>query len=360
MKYEIMETLYKRVAKPIFFKLDPEDVHDRMLKLGKLMGRTSVTRKLTSSLFASADPVLEQTVLGIKFVNPIGLSAGFDKNAELTSIMPSVGFGFEEVGSITALECAGNARPRLWRHPDLQSLRVYYGLKNDGADVIAERVRSAMRARTEQFPIGISIAKTNCEDTVDVQKGIDDYAYTHKLFREIGDYDTINISCPNAFGGQPFTNPERLERLLSELDRSKGTKPMFIKLSPDLSLSELNELVTVATRHKIDGIISSNLVKKHEFGKGGLSGKVVSERSYEHIKHIRKEFGERFVIIGVGGLFTGDDVYRVLRAGASLVQLITGMIYQGPQTIGKINRDLARLIKADGYNSISEVIGIDV
>lgn len=345
--------VYGRVLKPLAFKRDPERVHDRAIAVGRWLGRFSVTRTVTEGLFAYADPVLEQDVAGIRFSNPIGLAAGFDKDANLTQILPSVGFGFEEIGSITGEPCAGNPKPRLWRHPDLQSLRVYYGLKNDGCEAIERRLRKKSFAG----PVGVSIAKTNCVDTVETDAAIADYVKTYTTMRDVGDYDTINISCPNAYGGQPFTDTEQLDQLLAAIVAVRNKKPMFLKLSPDLSLEQLHCIAEVAKKHGVDGLIVSNLTKKHDLGKGGLGGKAVANGAMKHLVYLAKTFPGEFVLVSCGGLFTAEDVYERIKHGASLVQLITGMVYKGPQLIGEINRDLARLLKRDGFGNVSEAVG---
>ena len=184
---------YIHVAKPYFLRQDPEAVHDRMIQLGKLLGRSKLTRGLAGGLFAYKNPSLEQTILGIHFANPVGLAAGFDKDAELTDILPAVGFGFEEVGSITGEACKGNPKPRIWRLPKSVGLVVHYGLKNDGSGAIASRLRE----KTFSIPIGTSIAKTNNATTVDLRAGIADYVKAFKAFTRIGSYFTINISCPD-------------------------------------------------------------------------------------------------------------------------------------------------------------------
>lgn len=345
--------LYKFILKPILFKFDPEFVHDRFSAAGVLIGGNIVTRFASSLMFGYEHKMLAQEIYGINFKNPIGLSAGFDKNAILTKVIPTVGFGFEEIGSVTGLQCAGNPKPRLWRHTDQQSLRVYYGLKNNGAAEIAGR----LRGQKFRIPIGISIAKTNCLATVDTALAIADYKKAMLAFDDIGDYLTINISCPNTFGGQPFTDPIRFEALLKGLLTSIDHKPVFIKLSPDLSKSELLELLEVASRYRVDGVICSNLTKIHNEGSGGLSGKVVTEKSLKAIKIIRKYYQNRFTIIAVGGIFNADDAYSAIKAGASLIQLITGMIYGGPQTISEINLGLVERLKKDGFKNIKEAIG---
>ncbi len=353
MKARLLHLLYTRVLKPVFFRIDPEFVHERMTSVGKVLGRFRLMQWLTAAAFSYQDPVLEQVVKGIRFKNPVGLSAGFDKNAELTQILPSVGFGFEEIGSITGEQCDGNSKPRLWRHPELKSLRVNYGLKNKGAEELSNRLAQL----TFRFPIGVSIAKTNSKATADTDAGILDYVKAYVMMSEVGDYDTINVSCPNAFGGQPFTDPEKMDRLLSALIDVRNKKPMFIKLSPDLSLEEVDALAVIAKRYSIDGLICSNLIKNHKFGKGGLSGKPVSAASREHLRYLYKNFGNDFVLMAVGGISTAEDAYGAIKDGASLIQMITGVIYEGPQVIGEINRGLVELIQKDGYTTISEAVG---
>lgn len=355
--------LYKHLFKPVAFAMDPEFVHDRVLGLGKLLGKFGISRRLAKSLFFYAHPSLEQDILGIHFANPIGLAAGFDKNAELTDILPSVGFGFAEVGSITGEASPGNPGKRLWRLPKSESLLVYYGLKNQGANVLAKKLSS----KSFEFPVGISVAKTNSPDTVEQVKGVADYVKAFNLFADIGSYTTINISCPNAFGGQPFTDPESLEALLSEVDKIETRKPVFIKLSPDLGMERVDELLAVIDKHRVQGIICSNLTKNRANPNikeayvpevGGMSGKVVEGLANELIAHVYKKTQGKYVIVGCGGVFTAEDAYRKIKLGASLIQMITGMVYQGPQVVGEINRGLVELLKKDGYENISEAVGV--
>jgi len=360
----IQRWAYRHVAKPIFFRRDPEIVHDAVSRMGTWLGRLSSARALTRALYRYEHPALEQTVLGISFKNPIGLTAGFDKNGELTRIMPSVGFGFEEVGSVTGEPCAGNPKPRLWRLPKTRGLVVNYGLKNDGADVIARRLRGEHFA----FPVGISIAKTNDPTTVEIKAGIADYEKAFRAFTDIGAYLAVNISCPNAYGGEPFTDPVRLEALLSRLDGISYTKPVFLKMPVDITVAELDALVAVVDRHRIHGFILSNLTKKRDrstivpqeiahIPKGGVSGKPVQAPSDELIAHLYRTVGSRYVIIGSGGVFSAEDAYEKIRRGASLIQLATGMIFEGPQLIGEINRGLVRLLRRDGFSNVSEAVG---
>jgi dihydroorotate dehydrogenase len=359
---QVIHFVYQKVLKRAFFIQDPEKVHDHMVRVGKLLGKNSICKHIINLLFGFSHPILSQSLLGLRFNNPIGLSAGFDKNAELLDIMPSVGFGFEEVGSITGKPCEGNPKPRLWRLKKTKSLLVYYGLKNDGAAVISKRLMN----KKFRFPVGISIAKTNNEETCDAATGVKDYLTAYKAFKNIGDYYTINISCPNTFGGQPFTNPKLLNVLLSEMDSLPKTKPIFIKLSPDLSESEVDAILRIADQYDIDGFVISNLTKNRqnpaikdtiEVPQGGMSGKAVQNLADEMISYVYKKTRGRYVIIGCGGVFTAEDAYKKIKLGSSLIQMITGMIFEGPQVISEINRGLVQLLKKDGYTNISQAIG---
>lgn len=355
--------LYRHIFKRIFFLFDAEKVHDFMTGIGKFLGSNIVTRKITALFFnCPDDQILEQTIHGVKFKNPIGLSAGFDKNAELTNIIPEVGFGFEEVGSITGEPCEGNAKPRLWRLKKSKGLVVYYGLKNDGCEKIAARLKT----KRFKIPIGINIAKTNCKATANTETGIKDYVKAYRKFLNIGNYFTINISCPNAFGGDPFHDPEKLDKLLMALEKFPTKKPIFLKIAPDLTDKEIDQMIVVSKKHHIDGFICTNLTKKRENllihdkkvpDHGGISGKVVEDLSNQMIAKIYQKTKGKFTIIGCGGIFSAEDAYKKITLGASLVELITGMIFEGPQLISQINLKLAGLLRKSGFKNIKEAVG---
>ncbi len=278
------------------------------------------------------------------------------------NILPDVGFGFEEVGSITGEPCPGNPGKRLWRMPKSKAIRVFYGLKNEGAEVTARKLSN----RHFNFPLGVSVAKTNSPTTVEPMAGIADYLKAFDLLKGIGDYVTINISCPNAFGGEPFTDPAKLDHLLAGIDRIETKKPIFLKITPDLSESELDEVVRICDQHRVQGFITSNLLKDTsgfapdeipKESKGGFGGRPTFEPSNKQIGYLYRKCGDRYTIIGCGGVFSAEDAYEKIKQGASLVQLITGMIFEGPQMIGEINKGLVKLLKRDGYKSISDAIG---
>jgi dihydroorotate dehydrogenase subfamily 2 len=365
MKYLIIGGIYRKLWKPLLFKRDPEDVHDMFTRSGALLARFRISRGLVAFICKCTDSSLEQEILGINFKNPVGLSAGFDKDANLCNILPDVGFGYMQIGSVTLHPYEGNPKPRLYRLKKSSALIVYYGLKNIGIEEISKKIQSYGKFR---FPISISIAKTNSVESCTSDQGAEDYFGCYKKCLEdgIGDFYTINISCPNTFGGEPFTTPEKLELLLSKLRSLKSNKPMFVKMPINLEWNEFESLLEIIVKYKVDGVIIGNLNKsrdpkyyKEELPEinGGISGKPTWDLSNYLIGETYKGYKDKLIIIGVGGIFTAQDAYHKIKLGSSLVQLITGMIFNGPQTIGEINKGLVQLMKEDGYSNISEAIG---
>lgn len=367
---------YKAILKPIFFSMDPEVVHDRMLAAGEKLGSFSIGRWFLRSEFNYQSHVLRQKIAGLTFENPLGLAAGFDKNAELTKVLPQIGFAFAEMGSVTGEPCPGNPKPRLWRLKKSEALVVYYGLKNDGAEIVAERVKNSIglaghrQKLGHKFIYGMSVAKTNNAETCDTDVGVADYAKAYRAALPVADYITVNISCPNAFGGEPFTDKHRLKKLLTELDKYYVSgKPVLVKLSPDLSDDEVEAILEVCAEHKVDGFVCTNLTKVRENShiqdkdvptKGGISGKVVRDLSNDLISTVYLATKGKKIIIGVGGVFSAADAYAKIRLGANLVQMITGMIFEGPSVISEINQGLVKLLRRDGFKSISEAVGTDI
>lgn len=364
-----MTFLYEHLLKPLFFLQDPEVIHNRFVRVGRILGHIPPARWILSFVYQYRNPKLQQLVAGITFANPVGLSAGFDKECELLKVLPSIGFGYEEVGSITAEPYDGNPRPRLVRLPADKGIIVNYGLKNRGASVL----RRKLLGKRFRFPVGVSIAKTNKRFKTEKAK-LDDWLRGIKLLKGCGDYLTINLSCPNLADTANYCDPKLLRKLLARIEKEKVyfTQPVFLKLSADLTEKRIDAIIKLCTPKRwITGFIISNLTKDRrkltlkthpsiwEGKKGGISGKHVYPRSLALIRHVRKRAGERFVLIACGGIFTTRDAYAYIRAGASLVQMITGMIYRGPGTIKEINKGLVRLLEEDGYKNISEAIGAE-
>lgn len=360
----IVRTLYKGVCKPLLFLMDPEDAHIGAVALGKLFGKTAFMRFLTRALFSYSHESLSQTIHGMQFKNPVGLSAGFDKNAHLADILPDLGFGFAEMGSVTHEPCEGNPRPRMWRLKKTRSLVVNYGLCNDGSSVIKKR----LSGKQFRIPVGISIAKKNCRENAALPAGVREYTEAYNALKDAGAYMTLNISCPNTYGGMPFTDPDHLDALLQAIVPMRSKKPIFLKLSPDMPENDIDRVVDLAMRHGIEGLICANLTKQRENPaivetsvppKGGISGPAAKRKANACIERCYRRAGGKLTIIGVGGIENAEDAYRKIRLGASLVQLITAMVFEGPQVMNEINRGLTRLLKRDGFASISEAVGVD-
>lgn len=366
LKTDLFAFCYRLFLKRIFFRLDPELVHDGISNFGWCLGRCGFLRRLTSGFFKFEHPRLKQRLWGLNFLNPIGLSAGFDKNAKLVNILGSVGFGFMQVGTVTLKSYGGNPKPRLFRLPKSKALVVYYGLKNIGVKRIVKRLKNK---RVSDLLIGVSVGKTNSKETANTKGGILDYYDCLKLVKESGvaDFYTINVSCPNTFGGEPFTTPIKLDKLLSKLMSLKLKKPVLIKMPINLKWFAFKKLLDVCVKHNVAGVIIGNLNKDHKdvnvkdvipsHVKGGVSGRPTWRLSNDLISKTYQSYGEKLVIVGVGGVFSADDAYEKIKRGASLVQLITGMIYEGPQLIGQINRGLVELLERDGFKSIGDAVG---
>ncbi|MEI6731161.1 MAG: quinone-dependent dihydroorotate dehydrogenase [archaeon] len=348
------EISYRYLWKPIFFAFDPELMHMFFIDVGRILGRFRISRLATRMMFDYENPLLEQNILGMRFRNPIGLSAGFDKNASMMNILEDVGFGFIELGSITANHSSGNIGIRLRRLPEKKSLWVNMGLNNEGAEKIRERVKN----QKVGIPVALSIAKTNCLETVDLQNGIKDYSFSLNVLKNSGSFFVINISCPNSYGGRDFAKPERYGKLIREIKKMRIKKPIFVKLSPDMILSDVDKIILMSRKAGVSGFICTNLTKKDiGFAKGGLSGKIVEKKADRLLNYVYRKTKGEFVLVGVGGVFSAEDAYRKIKLGANLVSLFTGMIYEGPGLIGQINREILALMKRDGYSRFDEIRG---
>jgi dihydroorotate dehydrogenase len=349
LRLAAMSLLYQRLLRPFVWLFDAEFVHNRFVFFGQLLSKFPFGKSLTGLFFSYKSDTLGKTIAGIYFPNPVGLSAGFDYDGKLTDVLPAVGFGFATLGTVTSEPYDGNPRPMLARFPDSRALLVNKGFKSEGAIAVIKRLEN----RPFAIPIGISIGSTNREYT-SLSEQIANVIDCFKRFEASGvrhSYYELNISCPNTRGGQPFTDVARINALLTAFDKIQVKKPVFIKMPIDLSEKETLALLTRISKSKsVTGVIFGNLTKDHsnpdvksqdrekwKTMAGNLSGKPTWNRSNRYIELTKKTFGNRFVIIGTGGIFSGDDAKEKIRLGADLVQLITGMIFMGPQLIGEIN-----------------------
>jgi dihydroorotate dehydrogenase len=337
--------------RPAIFLADAESAHGLSLAALRMM---PMGRPVDS-------PELAQRVAGLRFPNPVGLAPGYDKNAEVCAAAYGLGFGFVEIGSVTPRPQSGNPRPRLFRLVEDQAVINRMGFNNDGMDVIGDRLAALDRARLAG-PLGINVGANK-----DSEDRIADYVIAIERLATLADYVTVNISSPNTPGLRALQDKAALDDLLV---RAKGampaSKPVFLKVAPDLEPADIDDIVASVIEHRIDGLIVSNttitrpaLKSRHASETGGLSGAPLRDLAQQRLVDFRKATGGALPLIGVGGIASAEDAYARIRAGASLVQLYSALVYEGPMLARRINRGLLALLKRDGLASISEAVGID-
>jgi dihydroorotate dehydrogenase len=347
---------YKALVRPWLFQTDPEAAHEQALNLAASLGRRRILRDTVETMFAFEDRRLRQTIFGIEFPNPVGLAAGYDKNALGLDLWPALGFGFAEIGSVTLHGQPGTEPPRLFRQVEQRALINRMGFNNDGAEAIAARIPP----RPQRIPIGVNIGK---DRGVDLANAGGNYAATIERFRDRADFFVINVGSPNTPALRKLQDREMLDELLGEVASggpATATTPMLLKIAPDLTFDQIDDVVALVQKHKLDGIVATNTTIDHPTPpEGGLSGATLRERSTECVRHIRRQTNGQIPIIGVGGIFGAEDAYEKIRAGASLVEVWTGMIYEGPAIVRTINRGLLRLLERDGFGSMAEAVGTE-
>jgi dihydroorotate dehydrogenase len=346
--------MYKRLILPILFRFDAEAVHHFATSALKLAFRVPGVSALARRLYVVNDPRLSRTVFGITFPNPVGLAAGFDKNADLVNELSDLGFGFIEIGTVTPRPQPGNDKPRLFRLKTDGGLINRLGFNNKGAGPAAAR----LRARRSGIIVGGNIGKNKTTPNADA---LTDYLSCFRELFDAVDYMAVNVSSPNTPGLRALQEREPLTKLLLALQVENqqqssriGTtpKPILLKIAPDLTNSQLDDIITIVAETKIDGVIATNTTIERTglqtdantvlaMGAGGVSGRPLTNRSTEVIRYLHTRSGGAFPIIGVGGVFTADDALEKFRAGASLVQLYTGFIYEGPGVAASICRGIS-------------------
>jgi dihydroorotate dehydrogenase len=352
--------VFKQLIRPVLFQGDPERMHDSLTRVLAGAGYIALVRKTMRSLFSYSHPALETTVAGIHFPNPVGLAPGFDKHCRLVDIVPAFGFGFIEVGTITGQAQEGNPKPRLIRLVEDKALINRMGFNNIGADAIRERLLHVRK----RLPLGINIGKSK---VVAIENAVDDYVYSFERLSEFADYVVVNVSSPNTPGLRELQEKEQLMKLLLALQRKNSSrKPLFVKIAPDLTFDQLDDVLDVVRKTKLSGIIATNTTVARDglsvvtFEAGGLSGKPLREKATEFVRRIYSSTSGKLPIIGVGGIFTAADAYEKIKAGASLVQVYTGFIYEGPMVAQRINEGLVWLLKKDGLKSVGEAVGVKI
>ena len=367
-------TLYERWLRAAAFRLDPETAHELALGLLSVAGRTAPLRALISRLYGFEHPSLKTTVAGLDFPNPVGLAAGFDKDCRAVPALCAAGFGFLEVGTITLRAQDGNPRPRLFRFPSCEGLVNRMGFNNEGSEAAAARLS---RLKKPLVPVGVNLG-LNAD--VPAEKAPAEYALAFSRLYPYGDYFTLNVSCPNQLGLRRLQEKLRLERILLALKQlNRSAKPVFVKLSPDIEPAELEGLIPLIM-DQASGVVCSNTTLSRDEAalgaggywggsycaslpeeivttRGGLSGAPLRSLSTKMIREVYRLSAGKLPIIAGGGVFSAEDAYEKIRAGASLVQVYTGLVYRGFGLVPEIKQGLARLLIDHNLSRIGEAVG---
>jgi dihydroorotate dehydrogenase (fumarate)/dihydroorotate dehydrogenase len=362
-------TIYKKFVRPLLFRCDAEWVHDRAIGFSQLAGSIRPLRAIVQRRYHVVDKRLEQEVAGVHFSNPIGLAAGYDKNGRAVRMMAALGFGFLEIGSVSAEPSLGNPRPRLWRMPQDRAICVHYGLPNDGAEAVARRLTGNKLG----VPLGVNVVKTNrglnapadCADAI-----LDDYARSVSLLKDTGDYLCLNLSCPNTEMGRDFfAIPGNVSELLARLSELGICCPVFLKISPAGGVPFIEQLLAeVEPFSMVSGFIFNLPPGKPEGLQtpravwdtmpGAVAGAPARPSLDQRLRELyRRMDRKRYRIMAAGGVFSSADAYEKIRLGASLVQLMTGLVYEGPDLVRRINRGLCNLLDRDGFHNVADAIG---
>jgi len=344
--------------KTLFFQLSPEKAHNFVefaFKYG-VKFCPFITSSLAKRYFIT-DKRLEQNLFGTTFLNPLGLAAGFDKNATMIKMLTALGFGHIEFGTVTPEPQAGNPKPRLFRYPEYQSLQNAMGFNNQGMKIVKQRIEKLYPFAT---PLGANIGKNK---TTSEENAIDDYGQLIDTFKDYSDYIVINISSPNTPGLRDLQNEEFIQELFT-MAKDKTDKSVLLKIAPDLEAKDAIEICKVALKYGADGIVATNttidyslLPNSQTFG--GISGKVLEQKSSALFEELAKEFYGKTTLISVGGIDSAEIAYKRIRAGASLVQIYSSFIFKGPKLNHDISKGILELMDKDGFAHISEAIGAD-
>ncbi|HTV40157.1 MAG TPA: quinone-dependent dihydroorotate dehydrogenase [Candidatus Sulfotelmatobacter sp.] len=359
---------YRHCIRPILFARDAERAHEFTLKSLSRASRSSAACAAAGALF-SAQP-LPVEIFGLKFPNPIGLAAGMDKFAAAVPVWERLGFGFCELGGVTLHAQPGNPSPRMFRAPAAGAIINRMGFNNPGAEAFAKSLADwKSSGRWPKHPVGINLGKSK---VTPLEKAADDYAGSFRLLRDYADFFVVNVSSPNTPGLRQLQDKSALDEILAalgELQKSAGRSPaLLVKVAPDLSFEALDEILELASARNLSGIVAANTtisrpetndpaVKAIYSETGGLSGRPLRERSTEMIRHIFKQTRGRLPIIGVGGIFSADDAWEKITAGASLLQVYTGLVYEGPGLPQKIVSGLKQRMTSQGIRDLKEMVG---
>jgi dihydroorotate dehydrogenase len=359
----VCHLLYTKIVRPLLFRMDCEDVHHLAHRVAQ---RYKALWPLLAGSYLYRGNDLSCQFAGIKMSNPVGLAAGFDKNGDLVDMIGQIGFGFTEIGSVTGQARAGNPKPRLFRLPEDHALINRLGLNGEGADQIAQKLKT----KKFSLPVGLNIAKTN-DPAIVGDAAIEDMLYTFRQVKNLPlAYITVNASCPNTHEGI-VTETSMLDSLFALMQRENESRiPILVKLSPDASKQLIEDIVLVAIKHNLAGYVCGNTStsrtdlttaadKVEQMGNGGLSGPPLKNLALKLCQLVWQLKAPGQVIIGCGGITSGEDAYEFIGSGASIIQIYTGLVYEGPTLPKRINQELSNRLKADGL-TLSEAVGKSV
>jgi len=346
------------LAKPLLFRLPAETAHG-LVGRGLRAAQDTPVADAMAARYTVDDPRLETEVFGQTFPNPVGVAAGFDKNAEMPRALAALGFGHVEVGGVTAEAQPGNPRPRLFRLREDEALVNRMGFNNEGADAVGDRLD---REPHPGVPLGVNIGKSKSTPLEDAPA---DYRYTYERVADAGDYFVVNVSSPNTPDLRELQNREPLTDILTEL-QDAGAAPLLVKFSPDLHREVIADGLDLAEELGLDGVVATNTtterpetLRSPEAGeRGGLSGKPIEERATETVRFVAERTD--LPVIGVGGVASAEDAYRKIRNGASVVQLYTALVYEGPALAREINQGILERLERDGFDSVEAAVGADL
>jgi len=360
---------YKTLIRPILFRKDPEDSHEMILRM---LARLEFLYGTLEEIYKVEDDRLAVKIGRLTLTNPVGLAGGFDKNITAPKMISAFGFGFMEVGAITAQAQPGNPKPRLYRLPEDDALINRLGFNNDGALALAIKL-DRLRARNgrPKIPLGMNIGRTKVVETKDA---VADFLSCFTELFSHGDFFTLNVSSPNTPNLRDLQEKSLLHDLLAAVQEKNrelsarvaiDLKPVFVKIAPDMEFSQVDEIIEVVEQVKLTGIVATNATAFMRDGlrspngpqPGGLSGRPITEMVTKFIRHIYQITQGRLPIIGVGGIFNAQDAYEKIKAGANAVQIYTGWVFEGPGAVKRINKGLIRLLERDGLKHISEAVG---
>jgi dihydroorotate dehydrogenase len=367
----MLNVAYQYGVRPLLFSLDPEAAHHFAIATCRRISESPTLQAIAKSTFYYSDSRLSQTLWNLKFENPVGLAAGFDKNAEAIGAWSNFGFGFAEVGTITAHAQSGNPQPRVFRLPSDRAVLNRMGFNNRGAAATATDLKNYLQAHKLTIPLGINLGKSKITEIAEAKL---DYAESLRSLYEFGDYFVVNVSSPNTPNLRDLQATDQLCAILAELNPiNTANKPILVKIAPDLNDADIIEVVKASQSYGVAGIIATNTTISRQnlttthlsiTGKpvteeaGGISGKPVCDRSLEVINLIWQTTQGSLPIIGVGGIFTAEDAWQKITAGAAIVQVYTGLIYVGPMIVKNILKGLVAKLEANGLDHIQQAIGL--